>query len=89
MKKILLTILIAALLVGAAIYDMKVAIALAAIVIFIFAFKVVMWFLMTHIDKWEARARAKRIKKIREREQERRANIERIIREVPQEHFAK
>ena len=89
MKKILLTILIAALLVGAAIYDMAVAIALAAIVIFIFAFKVVMWFLMTHIDKWEARTRAKRIKKIREQEEQRKANIERIIREVPQEHFAK
>lgn len=89
MKKFLLTILIAALLVGAAIYNMKVAIALAAIIIFIFAFKLTMWFLMTHIDKWEARTRAKRIKKIREREQERRANIERIIREVPQEHFAK
>ena len=89
MKKILLAILIAALLIGAAIYDIKAAITLAAIIsIFTFLPKILGYFL-SQVDRWEVRERAKRIKKIRELEQERRTNIERIIREVPQEHFVK
>ena len=89
MKKILLTILIAALLVGAAIYDMAVAIALAAIITVTIALPWVIATCFPFLEKWEARSRAKRIKKIRELERERKENIERIIREVPQEHFAK
>lgn len=89
MKKFLLTILIAALLVGAAIYDMAVAIALAAIILITIALPWVIATCFPFLEKWEARSRAKRIKKIRELERERKENIERIIREVPQEHFAK
>lgn len=89
MKKILLTILIAAVLVGAAIYDFETAIVLAAIILITIALPWVIATCFPFLEKWEARERAKRIKKIRKLEQERKSNIERIIREVPQEHFAK
>ena len=89
MKKVLLAILIAALLIGVVIYSIKAAIALAAIIaIFLFLPKSLGYFL-SQADKWEVRERAKRIKKIRELEREKKENIERIIREVPQEHFSR
>lgn len=88
MRKILLTILIAAVLVGAAIYDIRAAFILAAIILITIALPWVIATFFPFLEKWEARSRAKRIKKIRELEQERRTNIERIIREVPQEHFS-
>lgn len=89
MKKILLAILIAAALVGAAIYDFETAIVLAAIITVTIALPWVIATFFPFLEKWEARARAKRIKKIRELEKERQKNIERIIREVPQEHFSR
>ena len=88
MKKILLTILIAAVLVGAAIYDFEIAIVLAILIACFTLLPCVLGCLFILGDKWDARMRAKRIKKIRERESERQENIERIIREVPQERFS-
>ena len=89
MKKFFLTILIAAALVGAAIYDFKIAIVLAILIACFTLLPYALGYLFILGDKWDARMRAKRIKKIRELERERKENIERIIREVPQEHFAK
>ncbi len=88
MKKFLLAILIAALLIGAAIYDFEIAIALAISLACSTLLPCVLGSLFILGDKWETRARAKRIKKIREQEEQRRANRERIIREVPQERFS-
>ena len=89
MKKFFLTILIAVLLIGAAIYDFEIAIVLAILIACFTLLPYALGYLFILGDKWEARERAKRIKKIRELERERKENIERIIREVPQEHFAK
>ena len=88
MKKFFLAILIAALLIGAAIYDFEIAIALAILIACFTLLPCVLGYLFILGDKWDARMRAKRIKKIRERESERQENIERIIREVPQERFS-
>ena len=88
MKKILLAILIAVLLIGAAIYDFEIAIILAILIACFTLLPCVLGGLFILGDKWDARMRAKRIKKIHERESERQENIERIIREVPQERFS-
>ena len=88
MKKFL-SLMIALILVWVAIYNFKAAIALAVLIALMLFFPIALGLLLPHIEVWEARARAKRIKKIREQERIRRENIERIIREVPQEHFEK
>lgn len=84
MKKTILFVLIAALLIGAAIYDIKIALVLLVLVILMWLFpKVLLWHLSRE-NEILARKREKHMKEVQERD----ARIEKIIREVPQERLS-
>ena len=84
MKKTILFALIAALLIGVAIYSIKIALAFLGVVILMWLFpKVLLWHLSRE-NEILARKREKRMKEVQERD----ARIEKIIREVPQERLS-
>lgn len=83
MKKTILFALIA-LLIGVAIYSIKIALAFLGVVILMWLFpKVLLWHLSRE-NEILARKREKRMKEVQERD----ARIEKIIREVPQERLS-
>lgn len=84
MKKTILFALIAALLIGVAIYSIKITLAFLGVVILMWLFpKVLLWHLSRE-NEILARKREKRMKEVQERD----ARIEKIIREVPQERLS-